>query len=77
MKYGGSRVVHTTYSIDAASLTQTAHLKSSTCDGASYQVAENEDIYTSNVHAMLTQVYEQLLEPNGYSYADLGFAAYN
>lgn len=75
-KYGGLRVVHSTYLIDADSLTKSTNLKSESCDGDSFQVPQNEDIYTANVHAMLSRVYNELLEPNGYTYADLGFNSY-
>lgn len=70
------RVVHTTYSINSSTLTPDKNLSSHSCDGTSYQVSENEAIYTSALHTMLTKVYQEVLEPLGYTYADLGFDSY-
>jgi len=71
------RIVHTTYLLDASALTSNTGLKSFSCDGTSYQISENEAIYTSSCHAMLAKVYQEILEPNGYTYADLGFISYS
>lgn len=71
------RVVRTTYLVNSSTLTPNKKLSSHSCDGTSYQIPENEAIYTSALHTMLTKVYQETLEPNGYTYADLGFDSYS
>lgn len=75
--YFGHRV-HTTYSIDASKLTSSTNITSNSCDSEnSWDASYADDVYTVAVRTALFHVYQQLLEPNGYTYADLGFHSYS
>ena len=79
----GSTTVHTLYSINAATLTSNTDIVSYYCDSNSrwknntWDAPDSDAVYTAKVRTMLTKVYQEVLEPNGYTYADLGFDSYS
>lgn len=81
--YNNGTTVETLYSINASTLTQNTDIVSYNCDSNnpwgnySRDAANNDAIYTSAVRTMLIKAYQEVLEPNGYTYADLGFNSYS
>lgn len=73
----GTRVVHSTYLVNAAKFTAEKSLFSYSCDGDSFQESQDEELYAAYLRTMLIKVYQEVLEPNGYTYADLGFNLYD
>lgn len=72
-----SKTVRTLYAIDASTLTADTDIKSYYSDSTmSWDITDNDAVYTANVRAMLSTLYRELLEPNGYTHADLGFNSY-
>lgn len=71
--YSG-KTVRTLYHVDASTLTANTDITSYYCDSTKpWDATDNDAVYTANVRAMLSTVYRELLEPNGYTYANLGF----
>lgn len=81
--YNNGTTVETLYSINASTLTKNTDIVSYNCDSnnpwGNYtrDAANNDAIYTSAVRTMLIKAYQEVLEPNGYTYADLGFNSYS
>lgn len=72
------KTVRTLYLIDASILTADTDITSYYCDSKrAWDITDNDAVYTANVRAMLSTVYREVLEPNGYTYADLGFNSYS
>lgn len=78
-----SATVRTLYSIDASTLTSNTDITSYYCESNSrwknnsWDAPNNDAVYTAKVHTMLLKVYQEVLEPAGYTYADLGFTSYS
>lgn len=73
----GVETATTTYLVDAATFTSKTNLNSFYCDKAPAYASANDKAYTASLQTMLAKVYQEILEPNGYTYADLGFTAYD
>lgn len=74
--YSG-KTVHAFYYVDASTLADGKDIVCFYCDSdARYDATYSDSIYTACVRAMLFNLHRELLEPNGYTYADLGFNSY-
>ena len=75
--YSG-KTVHTLYSVNASTLTANTEIISYYCDETPWWGTSDFDaVYTAKVQTMLAKLYQEVLEPNGYTYADLGFDSYS
>lgn len=68
--------VHSVYKVDASKFTANTDVTSYYCDGASWCASLNDELFAACLRSTLNKLYQDILEPNGYKYADLGFDLY-